>query len=236
MGALGNLYLIPCFLGDAAPLSVLPQSVSQALESIDHYVVEHEKSARRFIKTVLPSKVQGSLHIRGIDKHTQSEDISELLTPCLEGHDIGVISDAGCPGVADPGAALVAQAHQLGIKIFPLVGPSSILLALMGSGFNGQQFAFHGYLPIDQKERKLALQKLERESLRDGQAQIFIETPYRNNQMLAALKQILSTETKVCVACDLTLPSQYIQSCSIRQWQHIKVDLHKRPAIFIIQS
>ena len=236
MGGLGNLYLIPCFLGDAAPLSVLPQSVSQALESIDHYVVEHEKSARRFIKTVLPSKVQGSLHIRGIDKHTQSEGISELLTPCLEGHDIGVISDAGCPGVADPGAALVAQAHQLGIKIFPLVGPSSILLALMGSGFNGQQFAFHGYLPIDQKERKLALQKLERESLRDGQAQIFIETPYRNNQMLAALKQILSTETKVCVACDLTLPSQYIQSCSIRQWQHIKVDLHKRPAIFIIQS
>lgn len=236
MGALGNLYLIPCFLGDAAPLSVLPQSVSQALESIDHYVVEHEKSARRFIKMVLPSKVQGSLHIRGIDKHTQPEDISELLTPCLEGHDIGVISDAGCPGVADPGAALVAQAHQLGIKIFPLVGPSSILLALMGSGFNGQQFAFHGYLPIDQKERKLALQKLERESLRDGQAQIFIETPYRNNQMLAALKQILSTETKVCVACDLTLPSQYIQSCSIRQWQHIKVDLHKRPAIFIIQS
>ena len=232
----GHLYLIPCLLGDVAPMMVLPLAISEAIESIDYYVVEHEKTARRFIKSVVPHKSQDSLNLQSINKYTQPETIPDLLSPCHEGHDLGVISDAGCPGVADPGAALVAEAHKQNIKVFPLVGPSSILLALMGSGFNGQNFAFHGYLPIDQNERKLELQRLERESLRQGQAQIFIETPYRNNQMLGALKQILSEHTMVCVACDLTLPTQYIQSATIQHWQKISIDLHKRLAIFIIQA
>ena len=232
----GNIYLIPCTLGETPPLEVLPLLVKKAIENIDHYIVEHEKSARRFIKSVASKKQQNSLHIEEINKFTKPQEIPQMLEPCFNGFDVGIISDAGCPGIADPGAAVVEQAHQKSIKVVPLVGPSSILLALMASGFNGQNFAFNGYLPIDKVERKLKIKQLEKKSIVENQSQLFIETPYRNNQMLESLVKTLQNTTGICVACDITLSTQYIRTAPVKQWKRIKVDLHKRPAIFIIQG
>ena len=232
----GNLYLIPCTLGETPPLEVLPLLVKKAIENIDHYIVEHEKSARRFIKSVASKKQQNSLHIEEINKFTKPQEITQMLEPCFNGFDVGIISDAGCPGIADPGAAVVEQAHQKGVKVIPLVGPSSILLALMASGFNGQNFAFNGYLPIDKVERKQKIKQLEKKSIVENQSQLFIETPYRNNQMLESLVKTLQNTTGICVACDITLSTQYIRTAPVKQWKRIKVDLHKRPAIFIIQG
>lgn len=232
----GNLYLIPCTLGETPPLEVLPLLVKKAIENIDHYIVEHEKSARRFIKSVASKKQQNSLHIEEINKFTKPQEIPQMLEPCFNGFDVGIISDAGCPGIADPGAAVVEQAHQKAIKVVPLVGPSSILLALMASGFNGQNFAFNGYLPIDKVERKQKIKQLEKKSIVENQSQLFIETPYRNNQMLESLVKTLQNTTGICVACDITLSTQYIRTAPVKQWKRIKVDLHKRPAIFIIQG
>ncbi len=232
----GNLYLIPCPLGDVPPLAVLPLSVKNAIEKIDHYIVEHEKNARRFIKSIAPGKIQSELRLQEINKFTNPEEISPMLNPCLEGFDVGVISDAGCPGIADPGAKAVQYAHEKGIKVIPLVGPSSLLLAMMASGFNGQNFAFNGYLPIDKGERKTELKRLEKISKDFDQSQLFIETPYRNNQMLQSLTENLSSQTRICVACDITLPSEYIKTVSVELWKKIKVDLHKRPTLFIIQG
>jgi len=232
----GNIYLIPCTLGETPPLEVLPLLVKKAIENIDHYIVEHEKSARRFIKSVASKKQQNSLHIEEINKFTKPQEIPQMLEPCFNGFDVGIISDAGCPGIADPGAAVVEQAHQKGIKVVPLVGPSSILLALMASGFNGQNFAFNGYLPIDKVERKIKIKQLEKKSIVENQSQLFIETPYRNNQMLESLVKTLQNTTDICVACDITLSTQYIRTAPVKQWKRIKVDLHKRPAIFIIQG
>ncbi|MCB0464232.1 MAG: SAM-dependent methyltransferase [Aequorivita sp.] len=232
----GDLYLIPCPLGDVPPFSVLPISVQKAVESIDHYIVEHEKNARRFIKSVVSEKKQSILKIQEINKFTKPEEIAPMLNPCLEGFDVGVISDAGCPGIADPGARAVHYAHELGIKVIPLAGPSSILLAMMASGFNGQNFAFNGYLPIDKSERKAELKRLEKISKEKEQTQLFIETPYRNNQMLQSLIENLNPKTRICVACDITLPSEYIKTASVSLWKKIKVDLHKRPTLFIIQG
>ncbi|EDM43286.1 hypothetical protein SCB49_00987 [unidentified eubacterium SCB49] len=232
----GNLYLIPCTLGDTPPLEVLPFLVKKAVEEINHYVVEHEKSARRFIKNISPNKNQGSLHISEINKFTADEDIPAMITPCLEGKDVGVISDAGCPGIADPGALVVQEAHKQGIRVVPLVGPSSILLAMMASGFNGQNFAFNGYLPIDKQERKSAIKRLEKLSGEYKQAQAFIETPYRNNQMLESLISSLNKNTSICVACDITLSTEYIKTFTVNEWKRKKVDLNKRPTLFIIQN
>jgi 16S rRNA (cytidine1402-2'-O)-methyltransferase len=232
----GNLYLIPCPMGDVPPLAVLPISVKKSIEKIDHYIVEHEKSARRFIKSIVPEKSQPSLNFKEINKFTKPEEIPPMLNPCLDGFDVGVISDAGCPGIADPGARAVHYAHELGIKVVPLVGPSSILLAMMASGFNGQNFAFNGYLPIDKGERKTELKRLEKVSKDFDQSQLFIETPYRNNQMLQSLIENLNPQTRICVACDITLPSEYIKTAPVSLWKKIKVDLHKRPTLFIIQG
>ncbi len=232
----GNLYLIPCPMGDVPPLAVLPISVKKAVEKIDHYIVEHEKNARRFIKSIVPEKKQPTLKFQEINKFTHAEEIPSMLNPCLEGFDVGVISDAGCPGIADPGARAVHHAHELGIKVVPLVGPSSILLAMMASGFNGQNFAFNGYLPIDKGERKTELKRLEKISKDFDQSQLFIETPYRNNQMLQSLIENLNPQTRICVACDITLPSEYIKTAPVSLWKKIKVDLHKRPTLFIIQG
>lgn len=223
-------------MGDVQALEVLPVSVKNAIENIDHYIVEHEKDARRFIKSITPEKPQPSLKIQEINKFTQPEEIPPMLNPCLEGFDVGVISDAGCPGIADPGAHVVHYAHQKGIKVVPLVGPSSILLAMMASGFNGQNFAFNGYLPIDKGERKSELKRLEKLSKEHDQSQLFIETPYRNNQMLKSLTETLGSQTRICVACDITLPSEYIKTASVGLWKKIKVDLHKRPTLFIIHG
>ena len=232
----GNLYLIPCPLGETPPLEVLPLLVKKAIEEIDHYIVEHEKNARRFIKSLVPRKSQSDLHFEIINKFTNTSEIPDMLNPCLEGKDIGVISDAGCPGIADPGAAVVAEAHAKGIKVVPLVGPSSILLAMIASGFNGQNFAFNGYLPIDKKERKTEIKRLERISKEQDQSQLFIETPYRNNQILESLMNTLQPQTQLCVACDITLSSEYIKTQTAEAWKRTKVDLDKRPTLFIIQK
>ncbi|SHJ04003.1 SAM-dependent methyltransferase [Aquimarina spongiae] len=231
----GKLYLIPTRLGDDVPLEVLPISIKKVLEQINHYIVENEKPARRFIKKVSPSKSQRSLVIHTVNKYTDTAEIPSYLTPCLNGESIGLMSDAGCPGIADPGAEVVKIAHEKGIQVTPLVGPSSILLAMMSSGMNGQSFTFNGYLPIDKAERKSTIKQLERISLEKNQAQIFIETPYRNDKMLADLKAILHPNTRLCVACDITLTTEYIATKRVEEWNPEEVDLHKRPAIYIIQ-
>ncbi len=176
------------------------------------------------------------LKIQEINKFTKPEEIPPMLNPCLNGFNIGVISDAGCPGIADPGAKAVQYAHEHGIKVIPLVGPSSILLGMMASGFNGQNFTFNGYLPIEKGERKAELKRLEKISKDFNQSQLFIETPYRNNQMLQSLIENLNQQTRICVACDISLPSEYIKTAPVSLWKKIKVDLHKRPTLFIIQG
>lgn len=232
----GKLYLIPTTLGDVPPLEVLPISIKRAIESIDHYVVENEKTARHFIKKVNPRKSQPSLQLFALNKFTEVAEIPQFLEPCLAGNDMGILSEAGCPGIADPGAAVVKLAHQKHILVVPLVGPSSIVLALMASGLNGQNFAFNGYLPIDSSERKKEIKRLEKKSKDENQSQLFIETPYRNNKLLEELQRSLHTSTYICVACDLTLNTEYIRTKMVSDWKNENVDLHKRPAIFIIQS
>ncbi|MEG9326366.1 SAM-dependent methyltransferase [Salinimicrobium catena] len=234
--ASGKLYLIPTTLGDSDPLEVLPASVQREVERINTFIVENEKTARRAIKKLVPSKPQPSLKLFLLNKHTDPADIPGFLKPCKEGVDVGLLSEAGCPGVADPGADIVKIAHREGIKVVPMVGPSSILLAMMASGMNGQNFAFNGYLPIDKAARKNEIKSLERLSQEKDQAQLFIETPYRNNKMLEDLVQYLHPATRVCVACDITLSTEYIVTKPISEWAKTKVDLHKRPTIFILQK
>lgn len=232
----GKLYLIPTTLGDNAPLEVLPMSVKKVIELTDTFIVENEKAARRFIKKISSGKSQSSLEIFQLNKFTDASELPEFLEPCLKGINVGLLSDAGCPGVADPGADIVKLAHQKNIKVIPLVGPSSILMAMMSSGMNGQSFTFNGYLPIDKGERKKEIKRLERLSFEHNQSQIFIETPYRNNKMIEDLSQALDKNTNVCVACDITLPSEFIKTQPAMEWKKNKVDLHKRPTIFIIHK
>lgn len=232
----GKLYLIPTTLGDNEPLEVLPMSVKKIIELTDTFIVENEKTARRFIKRINSSKVQSSLEIFHLNKFTDSCMLPEFLEPCLRGVNVGLLSEAGCPGVADPGADIVKLAHEKDIKVVPLVGPSSILMAMMSSGMNGQSFSFNGYLPIDKGERKAEIKRLERLSFDHNQSQIFIETPYRNNKMLEDLSNILGSNTNICVACDITLPTEYIKTYTAKDWSKKKVDLHKRPTIFIIHK
>lgn len=233
---LGKLYLIPTTLGDNEPLEVLPISVKKVIELINTYIVENEKTARRFIKKTTPKKQQSSLELFPLNKFTDSSLLPEFLEPCLKGTDIGLISEAGCPGVADPGAEVVKLAHKKNIQVVPLVGPSSILMAMMSSGMNGQNFAFNGYLPIDKSERKNEIKRLERISFEQKQSQIFIETPYRNNKMLDSLCNILDSHTLISVACDITLPTEFIKTKTANEWKKNMVDLHKRPTIFIIHK
>ena len=232
----GKLYLIPTTLGDTEPLEVMPLSVKKVIEQIDYFIVENEKSARRFIKRITPKKPQPSLKIMLLDKYAEEIETRTYLDVCKEGINVGLLSEAGVPAVADPGATIVKLAHENNVQVVPLVGPSSILMAIMASGMNGQSFAFNGYLPIDKSDRKRALKDLERLSNDKNQSQIFIETPYRNEKMLADLKAALHPSTNLCIACDITLPTEYIKTYSIKDWSHQKPDLHKRPAIFIIQK
>ena len=225
----GTLYLIPTTLGENEPLEVMPYSVKKMVELIDHYIVENEKSARRFIKKITPKKSQPSLTIMKLDKYAEELETRTFLDACDRGISVGLLSEAGVPAVADPGATIVKLAHEKGIKVVPLVGPSSILMALMASGMNGQNFAFNGYLPIDNSERKKAIKDLEKLSKEKNQSQIFIETPYRNEKMF-------TPGTLLCIAVDITLPDEYIKTYSIAEWKSQSPDLHKRPAIFIIQK
>ena len=232
----GTLYLIPTTLGENEPLEVLPILVKKRIEEINYYIAENEKSARRFIKKICPSKKQPLLQFSILNKYTQEIELSDFLNPCLKGHNMGILSEAGCPGIADPGADVVKLAHEKGIQVVPLVGPSSIVLALMSSGMNGQNFAFNGYLPIDSSERRAELKRLEKRSFDEKQSQLFIETPYRNNKLLEEICATLNQDTLVCVACDLTLPTEFILTKPVSYWKKNIADLHKRPAIFIIQK
>ena len=232
----GKLYLLPTTLGENEPLEVMPYSVKTMVELIDHYIVENEKSARRFIKKITPKKSQPSLTIMKLDKYAEELETRTFLDVCEQGISVGLLSEAGVPAVADPGATIVKLAHEKGIKVVPLVGPSSILMALMASGMNGQNFAFNGYLPIDNSDRKKAIKDLEKLSKEKNQSQIFIETTYRNEKMFTDLKSALTPATLLCIAVDITLPNEYIKTYSIADWKKQSPDLHKRPAIFIIQK
>ncbi len=233
---LGKLFLIPTTLGDNNPLEVLPIKVKQIIDQIDTFIVENDKTARHFIKRISPEKSQPALKMFHLNKHTDAADLPTFLEPCLNGVNVGLLSEAGCPGIADPGADVVKIAHQKNIKVVPLVGPSSILMALMGSGMNGQRFAFNGYLPIDKGERKSEIKRLERLSFEQDQSQLFIETPYRNNKMLEDLCSVLDQNTNICVACDITLPTEFIKTQTASQWKKNSVDLHKRPTLFILHK
>ena len=239
--SLGKLYLIPITLSNpgettVVPEDVLPHTIKRTIDFIDHYIVENEKTARKFIKNIHPEKKQPDLKISVLNKHTEIAEHNDFIQPILRGENIGLMSESGCPGIADPGADIVKLAHEKGIQVVPLVGPSSILLALMASGMNGQSFAFNGYLPIDKNDKKQALKSFERLSQEKNQSQLFIETPYRNNKLMEDLLQILQPNTYLCVACDITLPTEYIKTKTVNQWKKEKADLHNRPCIFIIHK
>lgn len=232
---LGTLFLIPCTLGDTPAENVLPRHVIEVARTLSYFVVEQPKTARQFLSTLKPEQPIQTLHFATLNEHTAVNELPELLAPLLAGHDVGIISEAGCPGIADPGADLVNLAHRNGIRVVPLVGPSSILLALMASGLNGQCFAFHGYLPIAEAERKKAISTLEAESIRRNQTQLFIETPYRNDRMFSALLAHCRPETLLCVATDITLPGEQIRTHSIVQWKSQPApQLNKRQSMFLL--
>jgi len=231
----GCLYLIPNTIGNNRIEENIPINVKYIVEDLNYFIVENEKVARKYIKLISPNKSQEEIILYKLNKRTSLIESDSYLNMCFKGESIGLISDAGCPGVADPGALIVSKAHDLKIKIKPLVGPSSILLALMASGMNGQSFAFNGYLPIDKLERKNKIKLLEKKVLNDNQSQIFIETPYRNNSLLDDLISNLSDSIKLCVATDISLNSEKIRSKSIYNWKKIDVEnLNKHPTIFII--
>lgn len=232
----GKIYLIPTTLGETSPLEVLPLSVKKVVEETDYYIVENEKSARHFIKHICPGKSQPGLKLFLLNKFTEDVELPEFLQPCFEGKNVGILSEAGCPGIADPGASIVCLAHKKGIRVVPLIGPSSILLAMMASGMNGQSFTFNGYLPIDKTERKKEVKRLEKLSQERNQSQLFIETPYRNNALLEDLTNTLSPETMLCIACDITLPTEFIVTKTVNLWKNNRPDLHKRPSLFIIHK
>lgn len=232
----GFLYLIPTTLGDNEPMEVLPYLVKEIIEKLDCFIVENEKTARKFIKRIAPEKSQPSLRLFSLDKYADKLEVSTYLDICEKGISIGLLSEAGVPAIADPGAEIVKMAHQKNIRVIPLVGPSSIILAMMASGFNGQNFAFNGYLPIAASERKEAIKSLEKLSKEKNQSQIFIETPYRNEKLFIDLKGTLNPSTKLCVACDITLSTEYIKTLEIKDWNKEHPDLNKRPSIFIIHK
>ncbi|MBL1409535.1 SAM-dependent methyltransferase [Sphingobacterium faecale] len=231
----GKLYLIPVPLAEGVEKSSYTPLHRDVIGKVTAYIVENEKTARKFLKTAGLTVPQSELIIHDFGKHAREKmDYNKVFASVLKGKDMGLMSEAGCPGVADPGADVVAEAHRRNIQVVPLVGPSSILLALMASGFNGQKFTFHGYLPIDKGERSRKIKELEAQSRREKITQIFIETPFRNNQLLAELLKVCKPETKLCVAANLTGADELIESRTIADWQAHSFDLHKIPTIFLL--
>jgi 16S rRNA (cytidine1402-2'-O)-methyltransferase len=230
----GILYLIPVPLAEESAEKVIPSFHHKILNNLHTYIVENEKTARHWLKVMGLQIPQKNLCIHVYGKHSEKEDLTEYFKELEAGQDVGLMSEAGCPAVADPGSDIVAEAHCRNIKVYPLVGPSSIILALMASGFNGQNFTFHGYLPIDKAERTRRVKELESISGRLKQTQIFIETPYRNNQMLEDILRICDPATELCIASDLTSEDEQIVSRPVGKWETIKIDLHKKPAVFLL--
>jgi len=230
----GTLYLIPTPLGETSLDLVLPEETRRIATRLSHFVVEQAKTARAFLKQVGTDMPLQQLQLSELNEHTRESELEHLLAPLLAGHDVGLLSEAGCPAVADPGANLVRLAHRRGVRVKPLVGPSSILMALMASGLVGQRFAFHGYLPVKPDERIKALKELEKRAERENAAQAFIETPYRNGAMLEGILAACQGDTLVSVACDLTLASEFIATRTAAQWRKTLPDLNKRPCVFLI--
>lgn len=232
----GKIYLIPTTLGETLPSMVIPQTVLEKTIQLRYFIVENTRTARRYLRLLDKTfPIDDSLFFE-LNKHTSPNELSSFLAPCMRGKDMGVISEAGVPGVADPGAEIAALAHSRGIQIIPLVGPSSIILAVMASGLNGQNFAFNGYLPIKSKERLKKIRQFESRAKTENQAQVFIETPYRNNQLIKDLLIACTPETQLCIAADITLSSEFILTQFVRDWKKNTPDLNKRPAIFIIKG
>lgn len=233
---MADLYLIPTTLGDVNMEKVIPEGNNLIIKKIKYFIVENIRTTRRFLKKIDPQIQIDDLTFYELNEHTDRKKLEEYLNPIIEGFDIGIISEAGCPGIADPGADVVHIAHDKNIRVIPLVGPSSILLALMASGMNGQNFLFHGYLPVQGSDRIKALKELEKRSGIEKQTQIFIETPYRNIKLFEDLVTTLNPQTRLCIAADLTLETEYIRTQTILNWKRKMPDLNKRPAIFLVES
>jgi 16S rRNA (cytidine1402-2'-O)-methyltransferase len=229
-----TLYLVPSVLGDAAPIQTLPSATLDILRRLDYLVVETPKQARRFLKLAGVALVDRARHIEVLDEHTPDSRLPALLAPALAGSDMGIMSDAGSPAIADPGAKLVRLAHAYAVRVVPLVGPSSILLALMASGLNGQRFSFHGYLPVEAARRDETVRTLEQTAYRRQQTQIMIEAPYRNNRLLQALLAVCAPSTLLCLASDVTLCSESIVTRTIAQWRADCPDIDRRPTVFLL--
>jgi 16S rRNA (cytidine1402-2'-O)-methyltransferase len=232
----GTLYLIPTPLGDGDLGWILPAEIRSLIFSLDTFVVEHPKTARHFLKQIGTQKPLQELTLLTLNEHTKPDELAALLAPALHGKNIGLISEAGCPAIADPGANLVRLAHAKEVRVMPLVGPSSILLALMGSGLNGQRFAFHGYLPAEKAERIKAIKSLEKESLEKDQTQVFIETPYRNLALFQDIVAACEGKTWLCVAAELTSASERIETKRISDWRMTTPDINKKPIIFLLYA
>ncbi|TCV90058.1 SAM-dependent methyltransferase [Sulfurirhabdus autotrophica] len=232
----GLLYLIPTTLGEGDIANVIPENVRKITSTLDTFIVEHPKTARQFLKQIGTITPLQNLQLLTLDEHTKADQLLALLEPVFAGKNVGLISEAGCPAVADPGANLVRLAHERNIKVIPLVGPSSILLSLMASGLNGQRFAFHGYLPVDKSDRGQKIKELEAESKKLDKTQIFIETPYRNLQLFEALTQTCDKHTRLCIATDITTAGETILTKKIADWKKQTPDIQKKPSIFLLYN
>jgi len=232
----GTVFLIPVFLSDTNFDRVFPHENLEIINSLDSYIIENIRTARRFLRKVGYKKDFDKVNFYLLNEHTDSSEIYTYLNDVKNGKDIGLMSEAGIPCVADPGFQIVNLAHQLDIQVKPLTGPSSIFLALMASGFNGQQFVFHGYLPVEKHERRKAILNLETHARKSGQTQIFIETPYRNNKLVNDILTVCSNNTLLCIATDITSENEFIKTKSINEWRKKKVDLHKKPTVFLING
>ena len=232
----GNVYLIPTTLGVSEVNMVIPKEIETVVDTLNYFIVENIRTARRYIKELLPEKNINELTFYELNKHTELNDVLNYLTIVEKGENIGIISEAGNPGIADPGSEVIKAAHKKNLKVIPLVGPSSILLALIASGMNGQNFSFNGYLPIKQPERIQKIKFLEKRSLLENQSQIFMETPYRNMKLLEDILNNCRNNTNLCIATDITLKTEFIKTKSIFDWKKQRPEINKRPTIFIIQA
>ncbi len=233
----GSLILVPNLLGVVPPSSVLPTHTIEVARTLTHWLVETPKTARAFLQAISVARPIAQLSIVALPQAPDTDVIDAALADLRTGHDVGVLSDAGCPGIADPGAALVAAAHAAGLRVIPLVGPSAILLALMASGMNGQRLAFHGYLPVKPDARATAVRRLEQSSRAEARTEMFIETPYRNAAMVTTMVATLDRKTRVCVAADLTLPSETVVCRTVDEWRKIDpAQFNRRPAVFLLQA
>lgn len=234
MNVSGKIFLIPTFLGETKSSRILPDFNVEIINKVLYYVVENERTARRALKSMgIQTKIDELTFIT-IDKHSKNQDFSKAIELLIKGENLGILSEAGCPGIADPGSEIVKLAHQHNIDIVPLVGPSSIFLALMASGFNGQSFKFHGYIPIKNPERAKKIKELENSALRFNETQIFIETPYRNMQIINDLISICNPEIQLCIACDVTLETEFIKTKKIKDWKNNLPDINKKPTVFLV--